>query len=141
MKSSWICVDASLVVRLVIDPDAKSIHKRWKQWISEGLQLAAPTLLYYEVTNALYRYQKHGMRSSAAVNAALKAAQALPITLYNDADLHNKAMVLAEKLSLPAAYDAHYLALAEKLGYEFWTADRKLVRAVQSELPWVQLLD
>ena len=31
MKSSWICVDASLVVRLVIDPDAKSIHKRWKQ--------------------------------------------------------------------------------------------------------------
>ena len=81
------------------------------------------------------------IRCEATINRALKTAQTLPITLYNDADLHNKAMELAQNLSLPAAYDAHYLALAKKLDAEFWTADRKLVRAVQSDLPWVQLLD
>lgn len=39
-----------------------------------------------------------------------------------------------------ATYDAHYLALADQLGAEFWTTDRKLVRAVQPSLPWVRLV-
>jgi predicted nucleic acid-binding protein len=52
--------------------------------------------------------------------------------------LHQRALDLAERFSLPVAYDTHYLALAEQLGAEFWTADRKLVRAVQSALPWVR---
>ena len=36
--------------------------------------------------------------------------------------------------------DAHYLALAQRLGAEFWTADRRLVQAVQATLPWVNLV-
>jgi predicted nucleic acid-binding protein len=54
--------------------------------------------------------------------------------------LHWRAMDLAERFSLPAVYDAHYLALAERLGGEFWTADRRLVEAVQGALPWVRLV-
>ena len=44
------------------------------------------------------------------------------------------------QLSLPATYDAHYLALAEWLGGEFWTADGPLARTVQPVLPWVHLV-
>ncbi|MFQ6133132.1 MAG: type II toxin-antitoxin system VapC family toxin, partial [Armatimonadota bacterium] len=36
-------------------------------------------------------------------------------------------------------YDASYLALAQSLGVEFWTADRRLAHAV-SDLPFVKLL-
>jgi len=43
---------------------------------------------------------------------------------------------LVEQFSLPAAYGAHYLALAARSGSAFWTADAKLARAVQAELPW-----
>lgn len=39
----------------------------------------------------------------------------------------HSALDLAERLSLSATYDAHYLALAEWLGAEFWTADQRLV--------------
>ena len=52
-----------------------------------------------------------------------------------------RALDLAERFSLPAAYDAHYLALADWLGGEFWTADRRLARAVHDELPWVRVVD
>jgi predicted nucleic acid-binding protein len=45
------------------------------------------------------------------------------------------------RFSLPAAYDAHYLALAAQLGGEFWTADAKLAGVVQAELPWVRLVE
>ena len=39
-----------------------------------------------------------------------------------------------------AAYDAHYLALAEMLGCEFWNADERLYNTVKDELPWVKWL-
>jgi predicted nucleic acid-binding protein len=48
---------------------------------------------------------------------------------------------LADQFSLPAAYDAHYLALAELLEGEFWTADGQLARRVQPSLPWVHLVE
>jgi predicted nucleic acid-binding protein len=140
MRDSWLCVDASLVVRLVVNPSDMAVQQLWEQWDVEKRQVAAPTLVFYEVSNALYRYQTHELMSGSAVRLALKAALALPVRLFGEPELHGLALDLAERFSLPAAYDAHYLALAEWLGGEFWTADRRLVRAVQKDLPWVHAL-
>jgi predicted nucleic acid-binding protein len=50
--------------------------------------------------------------------------------------LHN-----ATKNSLnQAAYDVHYLALAELLGCELWTADEKFFNSVKKKKPQVRLL-
>jgi predicted nucleic acid-binding protein len=141
MSSSWLCVDANLVIHLVVDPSAQSVEQIWEQWANERRQLAAPTLLYYEVANALYRYQALELMSASSAQLALKAALALPIHLHGEPDLHRRALDLAQRFSLPAAYDAHYLALAEHLGGEFWTADGKLARAVQSSLIWVHAVE
>ncbi len=141
MNNSALCVDANLVIRLVADPADEAVRDLWEQWDAEHRQIAAPTLLYYEVSNALYRYQRAGMMSQEAVRLALGAAFALPVRLYGDEPLHRRALALAERFSLPAAYDAHYLALADWLGGELWTADRKLVRAVGDELPWVRVVE
>ena len=140
MRNSWICIDANLVIRLVVDPNDELVWKMWDQWTAEGLRIAAPALLFYEVSNALYQYQRAKLFSSSAVRLALRAAQALPVQLYNDQELHRRALDLAERFSLPAAYDAHYLALGEWLGGEFWTADKRLVNVVKAELPWVHLV-
>ena len=139
MSNSWLCVDASLVVRLVADPADESTQQLWQGWDTAGRQLAAPTLLYYEVTNALYRYYKLGVMSMPSVRLALKAARALPVRVDSPSGLHRRALDLAERFSLPATYDAHYLALAEWLEAEFWTADGRLARAVQPSLSWVHL--
>jgi predicted nucleic acid-binding protein len=139
MPSSWICVDANLVIRLVVDPSDRAVRALWDQWDAAHRQLAAPNLLFYEVTNALYRYQKLGYMTTQSVELALEAALTLPLHVQWEADLHRRALALARRFALPAAYDAHYLAVAEYLGGELWTADRKLADAVQSELPWVNL--
>jgi predicted nucleic acid-binding protein len=39
-----------------------------------------------------------------------------------------------------SVYDSWYLALAEELGSEFWTADQKLYNAVKDRLPFVKWL-
>ena len=140
MASSWICVDANLVVRLVADPRDRAVRQQWQQWEEDGQQLAAPTLLHYETANALYQYQRQGFLSAETVRLAQEAALALPLTLYGDAELHRAAVRLAQRLALPATYDAHYLVVAERLGAELWTADKRLFEAAQDELPWVRLM-
>jgi predicted nucleic acid-binding protein len=140
MSSSWICVDANLVLRLVADPADEPIQRLWEHWDSENRRLGAPTLLYYEVANALCRYQRLGYLSASAVQLSFRAALALPLELHGEPDLHWRALYLADKFSLPATHDAHYLALAELLGGEFWTADGRLARMVQLSLPWVHLV-
>jgi len=137
MNSSSVCVDANLVVRLVADPGDRSVRTLWEQWDSERRLLCAPTLLYFEVTNALYRYRKATLMSASSMRLALNAALSLPIRLYGEEKFHPLAIDFAERFSLPAAYDAHYLALAQYLSAEFWSADKKLIRAVQATLPWV----
>jgi len=140
MSSSWACVDASLVVRLVVDPNDLAVHTLWDGWERDGQSIAAPTLLFYEVSNALHRYRRADMLSGAAVRMGLQAALALPVRLYGEAELHRRALDLADRLGLPAAYDAHYLALAEWLGGSFWTADARLGRAVEGTLPWIHVV-
>ena len=44
---------------------------------------------------------------------------------------------LARRLALAESYDSHYLVVAESSHAELWTLDRRLVRSVTSELPWV----
>ena len=140
MSSSWLCVDANLVLRLVADPGDVRVQQLWQRWDTERQPLAASTLLFYEVANALYRYQRADVLSAASVRSALKATLALPLQLVGEVELHGRALDLAERFSLPTAYDAHYLTVAEWLGGELWTADARLAHAVQSALPWVRLV-
>ena len=140
MPGSWICIDASLVVRLVTDPGDQLVRPQWEQWESDGRRFAAPPLIYFEVTNAIYQYHRHELIGDKSVKLSLEAALSLPIRIQWDIHLHRNALSLAQHHSLAATYDAHYLALAELLEAEFWTMDRRLFKAVGTELPWVKLL-
>lgn len=137
MPSSWICIDASLVVRLMVNPPGTDVRPLWERWKAARTPLAAPTLIYFEVANALYRYEKQGLFGPETTDSALEAALSLPVRLYGETTLHHRAVELARRFALPASYDANYLALAERLGTELWTCDRRLANRVQQ--PWVRL--
>lgn len=51
------------------------------------------------------------------------------IQFVEPAGLHRRAIELAGQLKHSAVYDAHYLALAEALESEMWTADERFYRA------------
>jgi predicted nucleic acid-binding protein len=139
MDNSSICVDASLVVRLLVDSNGKDIQTLWQEWETAARQIVAPTLLYYEVANALYQYQKHGYLQAETVFQAMEVALQLPIRLQEGEHHHLRALRISQQFELPATYDAHYLAVAENLNATFWTADRRLVTTIQPELTWVRL--
>ena len=135
-----LCVDANLVVCFFTDPSDIAVRRQWLQWQDEGRTFVAPFLFRYELTNALYRIGRADKEHPIDMTPTLHAAIALPIELYQDQSLHAAAMRLAGRFNLSAAYDAHYLALADYLGVEFWTADKKLANPVRHALHWVHLV-
>jgi predicted nucleic acid-binding protein len=140
MPSSWTCLDAGIVVRLFTEPTNQEIQSLWRRWLSGDRHLTAPTLIRYEISNALFRTLRRDGLDALAIDRTIRAAFALPIQLHRDDDLHREAVGIAFRFALAAAYDAHYLALAERLDADFWTADKKLANAVGTALPWVHLV-
>ena len=101
MNNSWICIDASLVVHLVLKNRTESpVFTLWEGWLNASRSLAAPSLLYYEVSNALHRYAVHGDVSLADADRALEAVLDLHISVYGDADLHRHTVRVARRCAL-----------------------------------------
>jgi predicted nucleic acid-binding protein len=138
-NSSVVCVDASVVVRYVLQPENEALQKLWKTWASKEVRLIAPSLLFYEVTNALYQHQRNKLISAETIWQTLELTLDLPINLITEAKLHIRARELAIQYNLPATYEAHYLALAEWMNADLFTADTRLINSVKPfKLKWVK---
>jgi predicted nucleic acid-binding protein len=141
MTNFWACVDASLVVKIVVE-EPYSSHARalWRAWQSEGRDITAPPLLRYELTSVLRKHVTRGFRTAEESRQALERALALDIQCREPPNFHLRALDMADRLERPVACDTHYLVLAQYLDCEFWSADERLVNAVQGTLPWVKWL-
>ncbi len=137
---SNVVVDASLAVKwLVKEQDSPSARALLATWDREERQLAAPRLLLNEVTNALHQ---HVRRGDLSVHGAADLAEDLfsDIEFHDPPHLHRRALELASELSQGAVYDCHYLALAEALGCELWTADQRFHRTASAASASVRAL-
>lgn len=142
MNSKMICVDASFVIRLLNShSEDSSFIRTWQEWQSQQYLIVAPSLFYYEIANTFHRYVLAEQFDLITATENLKEAINLPIRIYGDLFLHEKALNLANSLRLPAAYDAHYLALSEHLNADFYTSDKKLYNSVKDTLTWVYLIE
>ena len=141
MKSySKVCVDANLVVRLQ-DPN-KLEHSRtlelWDVWLGQGVELIAPFLLRYEVTNAVYRSVRFGDMDDALGVAIINALEYLPINYIDTNAMHREAYEFAKRYDARTSYDGHYVALARQENALLVTADKKLVNVAKHHHPFVQ---
>jgi predicted nucleic acid-binding protein len=66
--------------------------------------------------------------------------QALPILAMSPPGLHRRAFEIAGQFQVKWIYDAFYVALAEIVGCDLWTADAQLHRDVHAGYPNVRLL-
>ncbi len=141
MTLSQVCVDSSFVLKLVI-PEAGSVRveRLWNEWAAQSREIVAPFLLWYEVTSALRKLAHRGVLTLDEARGALATLLRLRVTTVAPPALHETALELATTLNQPAAYDAHYLAVALTLGCPFWTADRSLYDAAMRVVPEIHLV-
>lgn len=144
--SGSVVVDTSIAIKWVVaEPDSALAQALLQGWLNSGFTVIAPTLFASEVVNVLF---KRVRRSLNTTDEAKKRLEHLllrgPALIFDDADtnlaLMTRALELAGQHSLPATYDAHFLALAEREGCEYWTADERLWNSVKDKVPWVRWL-
>ena len=133
--ASRVVVDASFALKLVLPEDySERVRQVWKSWVKKGTEVSAPYLLTYEVVSVLRNKVFRGELSPEEGEAALLAIKAQGIRLLHVEGLEQVAWDLAKEFNRPAAYDTSYLALAQVLDCEFWTADAKLKNAMRGNL-------
>ena len=136
-----VVIDASQAVKwLVEEDDSDKAHAALQSWVAQDIARIASHLLPFEVANALHRRVLRGelnVGDSARMIARLLESR---LELHQPPNLHVRALQLASQLKQNAAYDAHYLALAESFGCELWTADVRFYRAASPSVDNVRWL-
>ncbi|MGH2351040.1 MAG: type II toxin-antitoxin system VapC family toxin [Chloroflexota bacterium] len=134
-----VVVDTSLAIKWVLkenySPESLALLDEWR---AQPTRMLAPTLLAFEATNVIYRRVGRGGLTLEDARHRLAELLSRAPELVHEPALHARAQELAHELGQPACYDAHYLALAEREGCEFWTADERLWNAVRARLTWVR---
>ena len=101
-------------------------------------EVYAPPLFFAETTSVLGLKVHLGHVSPDEGERASDTSCAWPSRPWDPPDLQRRAWLMAGRYARPRAYDAQYLAVAEQLGCDLWTADGRLANAVRE--PWVRLL-
>jgi predicted nucleic acid-binding protein len=137
-----ICVDASVAIKLILDEERSDCAiALYEATVDADERIVAPPLSPIEVINILrQRMRGEDGFSLARAIVHLDDFLALPVAIHNPPGIHRRAIALADAYGLPAAYDAHYVALAEHFGCDFWTDDQRLLRLLANDLPFVRAL-
>ena len=125
-----VVVDASLAVKwLVEEDDSDKAHAVLQSWVAEDITRIAPYLMPFEVANALHRRVLRGELNVVDSTRMIARLLESRLELHQPPGLHARALQIASQLNQSAVYDAHYLALAESLDCELWTADERFYRS------------
>jgi predicted nucleic acid-binding protein len=137
--SSSAVVDANFSVHAVMDTELSPLAIQvWRRLLSNGTKLYAPGLWCYETTSVIHRYHFTGRITGDEAEEALAILNRMQVRFIpDDLRLRQAAMRWASLLHQKAAYDGFYLAAAEQLSADFWTADRSLANnARQVGINW-----
>ena len=139
-----VVVDTSITLKWIyVEHDSTIARALLVDWVRHEVSILAPSLMVYELTNNMHQKVKNGVITIEKARKALQDIFDLEIVyaMPRDASWSKRALEIAQKFNLNAAYDAHFLVLAEQKHCEFWTADAKLYRNVLNDFPWVRLLE
>jgi len=143
MNNHTVVVDANIAIKLaIVESDSHIAVALFEKWKTQKKMILAPALFIYEITNILLKKVRQNKMSIDEAKAITSLLLDTGIEIYwlLDPDLPLNSLDFAHKHNLPATYDAHYLALAEREQCEFWTADERLYNSVKDQLAWVRLM-
>ena len=135
-----VVVDANIAIKWVlIETDSELARALLAEWKKKEMIVYVPTLLSYEVTNILYREVRAGRITTETAEYGINMIHHVVSPVYSrNAVLNLRAMAMAKHFDLSAAYDSHYLALAERKECTLWTDDKRMWRDVKDQIDWVQ---
>jgi predicted nucleic acid-binding protein len=134
-----VIVDANVILRAFF-PDEEQVQAQAliRNHVAGRIRLAAPTLILYEVTNAVVQAMRRQRITDKDGEAILAAFEGLDIEL--EPVTWQQMLPLAQRFDR-SAYDAAYLALAEMRREPLVTGDLRLYNAVRDHLDTVRWIE
>jgi predicted nucleic acid-binding protein len=136
-----VVLDASVILKWYL-PDEEQGEEALdllKRYISDDLEIIAPSLLEYEVINGLMVARKRTRLSDDAILSAIEGLGNLGIRFLGFSGQYARLIYFCNTYRR-SAYDASYLSVAESEKIPFITADEALYKAVKKDLHWVKRL-
>jgi len=133
-----IVIDASVALKwyLADEEHSQKALGLLDKYVSNELDILAPSLLEYEVINGLVIAKKRGRIQEDKILMAIDGFISLELKLKN-LSLYYPRVIHYCKVGNRSAYDASYLALADKEKIPLITADKGLFNAVKRDLKWI----
>jgi len=125
-----IVVDASILANVVGDDSVDG--RRARSEMRSAVEVAAPDLVDVETMAVLRKRWLAGTITDRRFATAVGDLEAIDLDRYPTLRLMRRAYELRANVT---AYDATYVALAEGLGCELLTGDRRLANAPGSRCP------
>jgi predicted nucleic acid-binding protein len=137
-----VVIDASLAMKAIL-PNPLQPHCLALAQTFIEVQPVAPALWAYETTSAIAKAVHFKEITESEARQALEMLETLGVRVFvPDADQNRAALDWTLRLKRASAYDSYYLALAQTLECDFWTADRRLFNALQNaHLDWLHWIE
>jgi predicted nucleic acid-binding protein len=137
-----VVIDANILIAfgLADEPLHTQASQILSAWRTTSTVLAAPRLFRSEITAVIRKAVYLERISYEQGRLMLSQLLVYPVELYEDNGLLTTAYELAHRFNRPRAYDAQYLALAERLSCDFWTADERMFNAIKDNFPNIRWL-
>ncbi len=135
-----LVVDASVAIKWFNPAEALADRANAirEDYVHGRVDLVVPAFWDYEMVNGMNKAVARGDLTAEEGRAAVQlilAVQARRVPLPSAGDSYE----LAQRYQR-SVYDSWYVALAQQVGSEFWTADRKLYHALYQQLSFVRWL-
>jgi predicted nucleic acid-binding protein len=136
-----IVVDASVALKWYLDDEeyGQRAMKLLTRYITDELDILAPSLLEYEVVNGLIIAQRRGRIKEEKVLSAIEGFAGLGIRMLDLASRYSGVIHFCRTYNR-SAYDASYMVVADSEGVPLITADEGFYNAVKKDLKWVKWL-
>jgi predicted nucleic acid-binding protein len=125
-----VVADASALVEVLLSTPAAAPFRAVVH--ADDSDVHVPALCDVELASALRRALRLGLMTEERARETVVDYLDLPLTRHPHTTLLPRALALRDNFS---AYDATYVALAERLRAELLTADDPLARAVAAHAP------
>jgi len=136
-----VVVDSGVALKwMIAEPYTAEARALRDHCLRQRTPMVAPMLFGYEIGSVLRRKARDGEITDAAAKLALGDILHIVTLVPFDPALTERAMDIAAVMRQKAAYDAQYLALAEREGADFWTADEPFFKATHgqfSQVRWI----
>ncbi len=128
-----VVVSANLLMALIIEnPFTDAVTRFFFDWLDNGVIICAPALAAYDAADTLTQLIATNAYPADKLEDALETIFILPIQYHSLIDVR-RVIEIAMKLEGQSAYEASYLALAERFDCELWTLDEELYKDASTQ--------